>query len=112
MSFLTAAPAASVGPDRAGLLRARLQALRVEREARGELVHGLEDADADFLRLRLVQHGGDEARDLPHLLLAHAARGERGRSQTDAGGDEGLVGVERDGVLVGGYPRGFERLLG
>src|SRR5882724_6503372 len=87
------------------------QALRVERKARGQLLHF-----ATYLRLRrgiaeTAEHAVDEGGNLRHLGLAHAARGHGRRAQTHPARDHGPLGVEGDAVLVHGDPRPIERFL-
>ena len=54
----------------------------------------------------------DQRRDLAHLGLAHPRGGDRGGAEAQPAGDERLLGVVRDRVLVDGDAGTVERLLG
>lgn len=59
---------------------------------------------AAHLLLRALKIGGgviDALRDGLHIGLAKAARGDGGRADADAAGDEGALRVVRDRVFVG-----------
>src|SRR5690606_28512936 len=55
-----------------------------------------------------VQDTQDEVADLLELGLAEAASRSGRGAQTDAGGDEGLLRIVRDGVLVAGQARALQ----
>src|SRR6476661_1897532 len=81
----------------------RDSASRVCREAGHEVRH----AGPDLLGDRVVGVGvtlddglRDEVGDGAHLVGAHPLGGHAGGADADAAGDVGLLGVERDGVLV------------
>ena len=59
----------------------------------------------------ILEHSGDEPGDQLHLRLLHPPRGQSGRSDADAAGDLGPLGVERNPVLVDRDARPVERLL-
>ena len=68
---------------------------------------------ADFgLVVRLVQHAHDQPCDDLHLVRPHPAGGQRRRAETQAGGDERLLRITRDHVLVGRDVRLLQRALG
>jgi hypothetical protein len=50
--------------------------------------------------VRRVEHVGDQVGDLLGFDLGEAARRHRRRADADAGGDEGLLRIVRDAVLV------------
>jgi hypothetical protein len=52
--------------------------------------------------VRGIEHVGDQVGDLLGLDLGEAARGHRRRADADAAGDEGLLRIVRDRVLVDG----------
>src|SRR3954451_21949275 len=92
--------------------------LLVDREAVGERLHLLLHGRLDQWRAAVrclgdrVQHLGDEVADLLEFGDAEAAGGRRGGAEPQARGDERLLGVGRDAVLVGGDGGADQRLLG
>src|SRR5262249_5338583 len=64
-----------------------------------------------FFRLRLMNDRGNHAANLTHLRLFHPARRYGRSADTQSRSYEGLVLIERNGVLVDGDLRSFERLL-
>src|SRR6185312_15543847 len=84
----------------------------IEREARGERLNSLADALDDLLVRNISEHRGDQAADLAHLLLFESARCCGGRPQPEPARVKGLVGIERDGVLVDRDAGGVERVFG
>src|SRR3954468_9741968 len=76
--------------------------LRVERERPRQIPDFPPDtADLGFVP-GVIQHPHDQPRDALHLARTHAPGGERRRAQAQPGGDEGLLWVSGDHVLVGG----------
>ena len=80
----------------------RCAAPGVERELVGQLGDFAADAFESGIVVALVESLGDPCRDGAHLGLFHAARGECGRADADAGGLERRIGVLGNGVLVDG----------
>src|SRR3712207_2670956 len=73
------------------------------------------DPAPDLLDRRAVvvaDRPADEARDLLHVALGHALRGDRRRADPDARGDRGRLRVVGDGVLVEHDARAPGALLG
>src|ERR1017187_3783706 len=74
--------------------------LKRQRKAGGDLADVVADG-ADFVGVGAVLDGFlDQVRDVEHLVLLHAARGDGGRAEADAAGLEGALRVERNRVLV------------
>ena len=74
------------------------------------------DLAADSLVKRLVvrmsEHLADPTSDGAHLRLAHAARGQRGRTDADAARVHRLPGVKGNHVLVDRDADAVESLFG
>src|SRR6266852_9778565 len=81
-----------------------LRAGRLPRSVHGMMAaqpaHFGRDALKGLLVLRRIQHVGDEVAEVLRLGEAKAARRHRRRADADAAGDERLLRVVRDGVLV------------
>src|SRR4029453_1261345 len=99
-------PAPAIAP-----VPASVGSVLIEREPVRQLLHFAPYRRLDRSRSEIRQHAVDEAPDLRHLRLAHAARGHRGRPDADAAGHHRALRLERDWVLVYGAPRAVESLL-
>src|SRR5258705_6287509 len=72
----------------------------VHRMATAQPGHFGRHALEGLLVLRRVQHVGDEIAEVLRLGEAKTARRHRRRADADSAGDEGLLRIVRDGVLV------------
>src|SRR5262245_61754328 len=70
------------------------------------------DALRDLLVARRLEHVRDQAGEALGLGFAESARGHRGRADTDAARDEGLLRIVGDGVLVHRDVRAAQGLFG
>src|ERR1700687_4262655 len=72
----------------------------VDRKLRAQRLHrGAAARQGSAVGARL-QHVGDEVGDLHGFLVAKSARGHRRGAHTDAAGDEGLLGIIWNRILV------------
>src|SRR6185437_1753932 len=92
--------------------------LLIDRETIGERLDPFLDRSFHQRRLTVLrlrdraQDFGDHAADLLELRNAETARGRGRRAEPQARGDERLLGIERDAVLVAGDGGTDQRLLG
>src|SRR5574340_117118 len=97
---LAASNLAALATVSRGFHPARPVVLTVDRKLRRQLRHFAPHPRDHRLVVRCVEHVGDQVGELLGFDFLEAARGHRRGADADAAGDEGLLRVVRDGILV------------